>query len=192
MPDRPSPPSPDDPSDWTSPEFIDERDTTEWVTEEDSLEESVWEVELPDEPETPLDFEEETGDEGEQGLEDESFTPTLVVGHREHVSLPQLGLHQILARFSSDSSVSAFHAEIHQNRGDHLTFRLDQLEIELPAFEQANDLWVALQVELAGMVLQGVFKVVSTSGQPFLIVGRDLMAGHLLIDPSGEWLKSRR
>ena len=192
MPERPQPLNDDDLSEWPSPESTQEVEPEEWPAEEDSAESDSWEIEAPADTEDIPDFEEETGDLEESDLDDAGFAPTTVVGHREHVSLPQLGLHQVLARFSSDSSVSAFHGEIHQNRGDHVTFKLDQLELELPAFEQANDLWVALQLELAGVVLEGVFKVVSTSGQPFLVVGRDLMAGHLLIDPSGEWLKSRR
>ena len=182
----------EDPSDWLSSENNDEEEAEEWATEDHSGEEETWDVESPLESETLPDFEEETEGEGEHLFDDEDCAPAMVVGHREHVSLPQLGLHQVLARFSSDSSMSLLHAEIHQSRGDHVTFKLDQLELELPAFEHANDLCVALQLELAGIVLEGVFKVVSTSGQPYLVVGRDLMAGHLLIDPSGEWLKSRR
>ena len=192
MPDRPQPTTDDDLSDWPSSEFTPEVEPEEWPEEEDSKENDSWEIETTADAEDTPDFEEEAGDFEENDLDDLGFAPTVVVGHREHVSLPQLGLHQVLAHFSSDSSVSAFHAEIHQSRGDHVTFKLDQLELELPAFEQANALWVALQLELAGVVLEGAFKVVSTSGQPFLVVGRDLMAGHVLIDPSGEWLKSRR
>ena len=192
MPDRPKHPSTNDLADWIPSESTDENASDEWTTEDESAEESTWEIVAPEEAEELLDFATEADDEEEHELDETGFAPTTVVGHREHVSLPQLGLHQMLARFSSDSSISAFYAEIHQSRGDHLTFKLDQLEIELPAFEQANNLWVALKLELAGVVLEGVFKVVSTSGQPYLVVGRDLMAGLLLIDPSGEWLKSRR
>ena len=84
----------------------------------------------------------------------------MIVGHRESVSLPKLGLHQIPARFSSDSLGSSFHAEIHRTRGDHLTLKLDQLEIEVPAFEQANELLVPLQIELAGVLLDGIVPLV--------------------------------
>lgn len=192
MPDRQKHSSTDDLADWIPSESTEDPVNDEWETEDESAEESTWEIAAQEEAEVLLDFENESDDEEEQDFEETGFAPTTVVGHREHVSLPQLGLHQILARFSSDSSISAFYAEIHQSRGDHLTFKLDQLEIELPAFEQANDLWVALKLELTGVMLEGVFKVISTSGKPYLVVGRDLMAGHLIIDPSGEWLKSRR
>ena len=192
MPDSPHTPLNDDLADWIPSESSEDNAADEWATEDDSEEESCWEIVAQEESEELLEFEVDSDADGEHGFDEVDFAPTTIVGHREHGSLPQLGLHQMLVRFSSDSSLSTFHAEIHQSRGDHITFKLDQLEIELPAFEQANDLWVALQLELAGVVLEGVFKVVSTSGQPYLVVGRDIMAGQLLIDPSGEWLKSRR
>ena len=91
-----------------------------------------------------------------------------------------------------DDPRSTLHGEIHRTRGDHLTLKLHQLEVELPAFEQADELHVALQIELAGTVMDGIFRVIATSGGPFLVIGRDTMAGQVLIDPSGEWLKSRR
>lgn len=128
----------------------------------------------------------------EDTLDDLHDRESVRVGHRETVSLPDQGIHQLLARFSTDSERSTLHGSIRQVVANQLTLELGQSVVELPTLEDQDSLLVSLTIALGDLRLEGPLQVVATSGTPFLILGRDLIAGQVVVDPSAAWIKSQR
>jgi hypothetical protein len=191
MPSTPKKPTIDETLDWLIP------------GEEDLPVEDTWPAESEEADETWDDGEEEPTiliSPSEEGLKNDSEGPPLqeqlpqsvIVGHRETVSLPEHGVQQLLARFATDAERSTLHGKIHQVVANHMTLELGQTVVELPAFEEQGTLFVALVVDLEGIRFSGNLQVVATSGPPFLILGRDLIAGQVVVDPSNAWVKSKR
>jgi hypothetical protein len=191
MPSTPKKPTIDETLDWLIP------------GEEDLPVEDTWPAESEEADETWDDGEEEPTiliSPSEEGLKNDSEGPPLqeqlpqsvIVGHRETVSLPEHGVQQLLARFATDAERSTLHGKIHQVVANHMTLELGQTVVELPAFEEQGTLFVALVVDLEGIRFSGNLQVVATSGPPFLILGRDLIAGQVVVDPSTAWVKSKR
>ena len=164
-------------------------DTLDWAeSEEEAAIEETWLLEsnIPDHGEQD-EFPSENHDE----LVEINPLP-LLVGHRENVSLPEQEIHRLLARFATDSPRSSLHGNIRQVVANHITLELGQAVIELPAFEENDTLLVAVCIQLGDIQLRGNLQVVATSGTPFLVLGRDLIAGQVIVDPSNSWMQSDR
>ncbi len=114
------------------------------------------------------------------------------VGYRETVSLPEQGIHQLLARFSTDTERSALHCSIRQVVANQLTLELGQSIVALPTLEDQDSLHVNVVIAVGDLRFEGPVQVVATSGTPYLVLGRDLMAGQIVVDPSTPWVKSKR
>jgi len=192
MPSKPKKPKADETLDWLdSNDTIDLIDET-WPEETSSAEDTWDERSEPDNVQEPMLPQEELDD---TDIDLPPLVPThtpVVVGHKETVSLPDHGIQQLHARFSTDSERSTLHGNVRQVVANHVTLELGKTIVELPAFEDKDILYVALNVDLDGMLFQGNLQIVATSGPPFLILGRDLIAGRVIVDPSGAWVKSKR
>jgi len=114
------------------------------------------------------------------------------VGYRETASLPEQGIHQLLVRFSTDSERSTLHCSIRQAVANQLTLELGRSVVELPTLEDQDTLHVSVVIAVGDLRFEGPVQVVATSGTPYLVLGRDLMAGQVVVDPSTTWAKSKR
>jgi hypothetical protein len=163
----------------------------DWLSADGETEpsEKAWPTEsLPKQPDSSAAL---PSEDTLEDLHDPQRIP-IRVGHRETVSLPEHGIHQLLARFSTDAERSTLHGSIRQVVANQLTLELGQSVVELPTLEDQDSLLVSLTIALDDLSLEGPLQVVATSGTPFLILGRDLLAGQVVVDPSTAWVKSKR
>ena len=175
MTSKPKKPKIDETLDWAdSDEVLENEDP--WLLESEVSESEQWDA-------APID--------SDDVLVEIDSRPMLV-GHRENVSLPEQEIHRLLARFSTDNERSSLHGNIRQVVANHLTLELGQAVIELPAFEENDALFVAVCIQLGALQFRGNLQVVATSGTPFLVLGRDLIAGQVIVDPSNSWMQSER
>jgi hypothetical protein len=186
MPNKPKKPAVDEVLDWLNKEedFDPAQDT--WPMEADLGEpEATWDggLAIPEEALPPMDT-----------LDDltESLNPLQQVGYRETVSLPDQGVHQLQARFSTDSEGSTLHGSIRQVVANQLTLELGKTVVELPTLEDQDTLLVSIAIAVGDLRFEGPVQVVATEGAPYLVIGRDLMSGQVLVDPSAAWVQSKR
>ena len=176
MSSKPKKPKIDDTLDWADTEEAEIEGEETWLLESESTENTQWD----DPPE-----------EEDDGVLEIDSAPVLV-GHRETVSLPDQEIHRLLARFATDSERSSLHGNIRQVVANHITLELGKAVIELPVFEENDTLWVAVCIQLGPLQFRGNLQVVATSGTPFLVLGRDIIAGQVIVDPSNSWIQSER
>lgn len=186
MPKKPKKPAIDESLDWLNKEedFDPAQDT--WPMEADLGDpETTWDggLAIRHETATPVDT-----------LDDltESPKPREQVGYRETASLPDQGVHQLLARFSTDSERSTLFGSIRQVVANQLTLELGKTVVELPTLEDQDTLLVSIVVAVGELRFEGPVQVVATEGHPYLVIGRDLMFGQIVVDPSSAWIKSKR
>ena len=176
MSSKPKKPKIDDTLDWADTEEEETEGEETWLLESESTENTHWDAPSLEE---------------DDGLVEINSHPVLV-GHRETVSLPEQEIHRLLARFATDSERSSLHGNIRQVVANHITLELGKAVIELPVFEENDTLLVAVCIQLGSLQFRGNLQVVATSGTPFLVLGRDLIAGQVIVDPSNSWIQSER
>jgi hypothetical protein len=168
----------------------------DWLEAEEDIDtgQDTWPIEVElDEAETTRNIDLALKEEGD--TLDDLAHPTSApqqVGYRETVSLPEQGIHQLLARFSTDAERSTLYCSIRQAVANQLTLELGQSVVALPTLEDQDTLHVNIIVAIGELRLEGPVQVVATSGTPYLVLGRDLMAGQIVVDPSTAWVKSKR
>ena len=141
---------------------------------------------LPDEPVTPEPTDEVWAREDEENEDLPGLLP--VVGWQEKVSFPDWEVRQIPARCATNQERSSLHASIRQLSQGRVALQLGQGELELPVHFDEGDLALRLLVEVAGVQFSLAMQLVATSGTPFVVLGRDALAGRFLVDPSRSWL----
>ncbi len=192
MSPTPKKPSADEELDWLDTDDGAQPPEDAWPEDAQGESEEGWEDEAEDDPFPSVLDDEAESPEGEDLAFFEKQLDPIVVGHREHVSLPDHGLHLILARFSTDSESSFFYADIHQAVANQITLRLEQVEIALPSVQEGDSLMVPVRIALGDRVFEGNVKLLATAGPPHFVLGRDLIAGQVLVDPSLDWVQSKR
>ena len=193
MPAPPKKPTADESLDWAEQEEEEDSPPLEiWPEDEGPEFDDDWGLQSTETHEDPPfdDLHDGTSEE-DLDFSENPIEPT-VVGHKEHASLPEHGIHLLLARFSTDAEFSSLHAAIQHSTQDRVVLHLDQVQLELTSHEIGEHLVVPLKVSIGNQTLEGELRLVATSGPPFLVLGRDMIAGQVLVDPASSWLQSKR
>ena len=192
MPQPPQKPSEDDNLDWVDDEEKDHASRDAWPEDVGPDLDEDWEVNTPETEDLCLfDESQEYSSDEDLDFSDVALEPT-TVGHKEHASLPDHGIHLLLARFSTDSERSTLHAAVQQSTENRVTLHLDQIRIELPSRQEGEALVIPLRIAIGNQVIEGDLQLVATSGPAFVVLGRDLIAGQFIVDPASKWIQSKR
>jgi hypothetical protein len=188
----PKKPTADENLDWAEEDHDESRSPEAWPEDEGPELEDDWDLKPTEVIETnAFDDLQDANDNEDLEFSELAMEP-IVVGHKEHASLPDHGIHLLLARFSTDNEFSSLHAAIQQSTENRVLLLLDQAQIELTSHQLGENLVAPLRVTIGRETLQGELRLVATSGPPFLVLGRDMIAGHVLVDPASSWLQSKR
>ena len=161
------------------------------LTDEDALEseeESTagdW-IDLPDN--------DATSDLEWTALEDERQTlpaGRILVGRREFVSLPQLGLHDLVATFETGADVSTIEANVVSVQSGRVKLQVDGAQGLVSGTVSSDGVSVQLEVVLADGTRMVRFQVVEPRSEHRIVFGRDAMEGYLVVDVAMSFLHRR-
>jgi len=111
-----------------------------------------------------------------------------LVGLKEFVALPQLGVPELVAWFDTSTVGSALSAPVLQRTEAEVVLQLAGSTRTLPLVEGAR---AALDVEVGGSTRRLMVEVVDHPGPPELRLGRDAMEGYFVVDVAHRFLHSR-
>jgi len=131
-------------------------------------------------------WEDDAGTASDQDWLNESDGP-VVVGWSERASLPAWGIHRVPARCSTDQETSALYVELRPGLPGRVTLVLGDQTVDACVGELGDELVALTLVRLVGREFQTTLRLVGTSGPPHLVLGRDVLAGRFLVDPSLTW-----
>ena len=138
----PKKPTADESLDWAEQEEEDSPPLEIWPVDEGPEFEEDWGLQSTETNEDPpFDDMQDSASDEDLEFSENPIEPT-VVGHKEHASLPDHGIHLILARFSTDTEFSSLHAAIQQSTQDRVIVHLDQVQLELTTHEVGENLVV--------------------------------------------------
>ena len=129
-------------------------------------------------------------DEGDAASDEEWLKEAVgpvVVGWSERASLPSWGIHRLPARCSTDQETSSLHVDLRTGLPGRATLVLGDKTVDAGVGELGDELVALTLVRLVGREFQATLRLVGTSGPPHLVLGRDVLAGRFLVDPSLTW-----
>jgi hypothetical protein len=133
-------------------------------------------------------------DEQWAALEDErQMLPPgrVLVGWREFVSLPQLGLHDVIACFDTGTASSTVSGTVVGIQGGRVRLALGGVEGEVPGTVTSDGVFVRLSTLLAGVSRTIRLQVVESIAPHAIVLGRDAMEGYVVVDVALSFLHRR-
>lgn len=112
----------------------------------------------------------------------------VLVGFREFVALPALGLHELAAEFHTGQEESTLAVEVLSAEGDEVRLRVGADVHALPVLPGGR---VSLELILGQTRREVVLILVDHPGPPELVLGRDLIEGFFVVDVAQRFVHSR-
>ncbi len=137
-----------------------------------------------DEPEAWAEDPDDPGIDG--GWLQEADAP-VIAGWSERASLPAWGIHNLPARLSTIQETSTLHVDLRPGLPGRVTLVLGEQTVDAGVGQLGEDLVARTTVRVVGKDVEATLRLVGTSGPPRLVLGRDLLAGNFLVDPSLSW-----
>jgi hypothetical protein len=135
----------------------------------------------------PEDWADEEDLDGPEDTWPSEMEGPTIVGWSERASLPVWGIHHLPTRCSTDQETSTLHVMLRPGLPGRATLVLGDQSIDVGVGGVSDDLVALTTLRLLGQEFEATLRLVGTTGQPHLILGRDVLAGRFLVDPSLAW-----
>lgn len=132
------------------------------------------------------DWAQESTEPEPEGWQGETDGP-VVVGWSERASLPTWGIQRLPTRCSTDQEMSSLYVELRPGLPGRVTLVLGEQTVDVGVGERGDDLVARTRIKLVGLEFEATLRICGTSGPPHMVIGRDVLAGRFLVDPSLSW-----
>ncbi len=125
-----------------------------------------------------------TEEEGWGALDEEPEGPTLRVGYEESVLLIEQE-YTVKASCDTGAALSRLYGKLLSREGDRAQIDLLGHRFDVPVREEGGVLLVVLRLGLGPLTLDAALPIAPWDGEsPLVRLGRDLLAGRVLVDPA--------